>query len=350
MKQRSIEIKTHLAQLQKQFEEIKSHLVNSLQTLEKITEYVSDGLIFITNEGIISLYNHAAAMITETNQELIINTPFKEHFSDTLFGFSIEQALNDATIPGRIYLTLSNKKEIEVAPSRIPKRGILLLLNDRTQYKKLEINAQHNERMQLLGEMAASIAHEIRNPLAGIQGFASLLQRELSNTHHQKMIKEILHGSSMLNALITNVLDYSHPLTLHFTDTDMALWAEETANFSCVSGYPCKLSIQEKSHASIDQKYMQLVLLNLIRNSHEAGAKNVELLLTTNNQIVIKDDGKGIEPENLSKIFYPFFTTKTKGTGLGLSEAEKIIRAHGGRIRVDSKVGEGTSITLDYGS
>ncbi len=227
---------------------------------------------------------------------------------------------------------------------------MLLLLNDRTELKQLETSVQQSDRLKELGEMAATLAHEIRNPLGGIEGFASLLKRELKKPDEQRMIDAILEGSHTLNALVTNVLEYARPLMLHFVPTDLAILLHETTELAKANGHVCKVTIAKPRITSTDPKRMQLVLLNLIRNAYEAGSAHVEIVLTKNGTIQVKDQGEGIEPEQLKKIFTPIFTTKTTGTGLGLPEACKVMRAHGGHIIVDSKVGKGTCITLDYGN
>ncbi|MCH9627335.1 MAG: Signal transduction histidine-protein kinase AtoS [Chlamydiales bacterium] len=335
--------------LEQQFELLRSKLETSHQTLEQIISHMSDGLLFISQEGIITLYNQAAARITEIPQEGIVGTSFWDHFSDALFGFPLANALKNDHTPGRILLSLSNGREIEVAPTRIPEKGLLLLLNDRTELQQLEKSLQQSDRLKELGEMAATLAHEIRNPLGGIEGFSSLLKRDLKEASHQKMIEAILTGCHTLNTLVTNVLDYARPLTLHFVPTDLAPLIQETVELAQASGISCKARIEGKRKASIDPKRMQLVWLNLIHNGSESGAETVEIILTKEGSIQVRDTGEGMTPEQLEKIFTPFFTTKTTGTGLGLSEVDKVMRAHGGSITIDSNVGKGTCITLSYG-
>lgn len=336
------------AKLQEEFNTLRSKLEISHQTLEQIINHMSDGLLFVSQKGNITLYNPAAAHIMQIPQEGVLDTPFWEHFSDSLFGFPLANALKTGHLPGRIFLSLSNEKEIEVAPTLIPSKGILLLLNDRTELKRLEKSLQLNDRLKELGEMAATLAHEIRNPLGGIEGFASLLKRELQKPDEIRMVDAILTGSRALNLLVTNVLDYARPQVMHFAPTRLATLIEETAELSCASGHPCKVKIEKEYTLSIDAKRMQLVLLNLIRNAYESRARHVWLLLTEEGTIRVTDDGEGIKPELLEKIFTPFFTTKTKGSGLGLCEASKVMRAHGGNITIESNVGKGTSIILHY--
>lgn len=326
--------------LEYEFERLRS----KLKTSHQIITHISDGLLFVTLEGIISLYNPAASAITGV--EGVVGSLFWDRFSDTLFGFPLGIALKTGRVPGRIVLELSNGKEIEVAPTFIQDEGILLLLNDRTELKQLEKSLEESERLKGLGMMAATLAHEIRNPLGGIKGFAELLKRELKDNQQLRMIEAILEGSKIINTLVANVLEYSRPLSLHFVPMPLTTFLQETAEMARVAGYPCIVKVEEEQLYSFDRERMQLVLLNLIRNGIESGSKEVEIVLRSDGVIQVIDQGAGMEPDVLDQIFTPFFTTKADGMGLGLAEVAKVIRAHGWTIHVDSKKGKGTCISL----
>lgn len=326
--------------LEYEFKQLRS----KLKTAHQIITHISDGFLFVTTEGIISLYNPAASAITGV--EGVVGSLFWEHFTDTLFGFPLSVALKTGQVPGRIDLELSNGKEIEVAPTFIQGEGVLLLLNDRTELKQLEKSLEESERLKGLGLMAATLAHEIRNPLGGIRGFAELLRRDLTEASHVTMLEAILDGSRIINKLISNVLEYSRPLILHFVPTQCTTFLQETAEMAQAAGYPCIVKIETESSYSLDRERMQVALLNLIQNGIESGSKAVELVLKSEGVIQIIDQGEGMDPEVQGKIFTPFFTTKADGTGLGLAEVAKVVRAHGWTIHIDSKKGKGTCISL----
>lgn len=319
-----------------------------LDTYHQTLEHISDGLIFVTLKGEITLFNRAAAAIT--GEALELPATYWNHFSDALFGFPLGYALKNGHTPGRILLSFSNGKEVEVAPTYIPDKGLLLLLNDRTELKQLETSVQQSDRLKALGEMAATLAHEIRNPLGGIEGFASLLKRELEEPKQQEMVRAILEGSRSLNTLVTNVLDYARPLTLHFEPTDLAALIAETMALAQASGLMCSAVIEKQRTSSVDRKRLQLVLLNLVRNACEAGATHVEIILTSGGKIEVHDNGEGMSVQEQEKIFTPFFTTKTTGTGLGLAEAYNVMKAHGGSLTVESSPGHGTKMIIDDGN
>lgn len=337
------------AQLQKQFYTLKEQFESSLQTLEAIVTHLSDGLIFISKEGNITLFNPAAADLIGCDAAPLLSAPYWDHFSDALFGFSMREALQERASHKRIFVTLCEERELEVSTSLIPEKGILLLLSNRQEREALERSAAQTERLKELGEMAATLAHEIRNPLGGIEGFAQLLKRDLETPAHQRMIKAILEGTQTLNHLVTQVLDYARPFSLHFVTADLVELIQETiALMEASSNHPmCRLVTEYITFPClIDENQIKRVLLNLLRNAKEAKANLVEIVLTQEGTLVIKDNGEGIAAHNLKKIFTPFFTTKTDGTGLGLAQAAAVIKAHGGTLEVFSEEGKGTEFRL----
>jgi len=336
------------AHLQKQFYELKEKWHASHQTLEQIIIHMNDGLMFVTKEGKISLFNPAAAEMLDYSHKIIMHRSYWEHFPDAFFGFSMQEALQKTTLHQRIFLNLNDEKEIEVSTSSVPEKGLLLLICNRIEQKKLEEGLNQAERLRELGEMAATLAHEIRNPLGGIEGFAQLLKRDLEKPAHQRMIEAILDGTQSLNSLVTEVLDYARPLNLHFASVDLVILIKEALSlFSASASTPsCTFKCPHATYPLfIDQEQIKRVLLNLLRNAGDAGASFVEIELTEG-LLIVSDNGEGISQKNLKKIFTPFFTTKTRGTGLGLAHSLAVIKAHGGSFEVSSEVGKGTQLTI----
>lgn len=337
------------ASLHTQFYHLKEKWEASHLTLEKLIFHMSEGMMFVTQRGIIALFNPAAANLLSCPTDTVLQRPYTECFSDDLFGFSMCQELVEPGRHRRVFLTLCGGKDIEVSTSYIPEKGVLLLLSNRTEQQQLQKSLSQTERLQELGEMAATLAHEIRNPLGGIEGFAHLLKRDLKTTSHQKMLGAILEGTRTLNYLITQVLDYAKPLCLHFTPTNLV----DVVRAACTlaeATHPATRYHFQSAYTdytlSVDKERMTLVLLNLLRNASEAEASLVTLSLSEAGVLIIQDNGTGISSPNLQKIFTPFFTTKAKGTGLGLAASLAVVKAHGGKLEVTSQEGEGTQFTL----
>jgi|GEM_PF-1997392 len=338
--------------LQKQFYELKEKWEASRLTLEQLTTSMSDGMMFVSLEGIISLYNPAAAELIGFTLEAVLHKPYQACFSDSLFGFSMQEALSQKEIHQRVFLRL-NEKEIEISTSSVPEKGILIFMFNRTEHQKLQKSLTHAERLQELGEMAATLAHEIRNPLGAVAGFASLLQRDITAPSHQKMISAILEGTSSLNALVTQVLDYAKPMRLHFEPLNLTQLVQEVCTASQTSHpttHYCFHSALMEYVVLLDKTQIKHVLNNILYNAAESGATVVDITLTDQGTLTIKDNGSGMDHKTLQKIFTPFFTTKAKGTGLGLAASLSVIKAHGGTLEVSSEEGKGTQFTLSLGS
>lgn len=215
------------------------------------------------------------------------------------------------------------------------------------------------ERMKELGEMAAQVAHEIRNPLGGIKGFASLLQRDLQDRPElQQMAAHIVEGTDHLSRLVTDVLDYARPIEPKLEPIDfIALLNEVKKHIEADSNIDLKhikLTIDSSYSTfmiSLDPFLMKSALLNLILNAIQAMPKGGTVSIVIQKKLghlVLKiiDTGIGMSKEHLEKIYSPFFTTKLDGNGLGLHEVQKVVSAHGGTIDAHSILGQGTTFTL----
>lgn len=227
----------------------------------------------------------------------------------------------------------------------------------RLQEKLDEKNRElaRRERLAALGEMAAGVAHEIRNPLAGIQLYASLLMRDVAGGPRE-LAEKISAGVQSLEAVVSGILDFAgqkplDPRPLRLADVVQVCieWVQ-----------PLRASRRIELHADAGIESVELVadegqlrraLLNLLRNAIEAAAGNVWIRAEVDSPgggctLVISDDGPGIGAELLHKVFNPFFTTKHTGTGLGLSIVHRIAEAHGGWVRAAQRTGGGAELHL----
>lgn len=345
--------------LEEDFFILKTKLDDSYTTYENIVNYIPLGLIFVTTEGKIILFNKEAEKITGYQSSEVHDKPFWEFFSDMLFGFSLKKALLEKEKKRTVFLTLTNEKKehhLEVSFSEVPTKGIIITFRDATEIRTMKQALDRNERLKDLGEMAARLAHEIRNPLGGIEGFAHLLLRELKDQPEKShMASSIIDGTRLLNRLVTSVLHYARPLEVHFARWDLInlikdvislVLAEEKEGKTCTF-----LTKEDVFFSTVDKELFEMAFLNILKNALQATKPMGKVLVTFSKErqkvlISIKDEGPGIAKEHLEKIFTPFFTTKSKGTGLGLSEAHKIMEAHGGKIDIETSEQSGTSVTL----
>jgi signal transduction histidine kinase len=213
------------------------------------------------------------------------------------------------------------------------------------------------EHFATLGELAAGLAHEIRNPLAGIAGVIEIVGRDLPpNSPARGVIKDAKEEAMQINRILTDLLETARPKPPSFQVKDVATTAEHAVMFARQQAVTKRIMIELDKGENIppidhDPNQINQVLLNLLLNAIQAMDKPGSIFVTLRRDkdvvlITVADQGKGIQPENLSNIFRPFFTTKGHGTGLGLSLARRIVEAHGGTITVRSEVGKGTQFTL----
>jgi len=226
-----------------------------------------------------------------------------------------------------------------------------------------EINRLHQTQMSraehfaTLGELAAGLAHEIRNPLAGIAGVLDIVSRDLPPTSvAREVIEDAKQEAVQINRILTELLDTARPKAPQFRVTDIVGTAEHAVLFARQQAVTKRIDIEFAVKNGLpplehDPNQINQVLLNLLLNAIQSMDKPGTIRVTLEPEddavrIVVADEGKGISPEHLPSLFRPFFTTKGHGTGLGLSLARRMVESHGGTIKVESKLGEGAQFTI----
>jgi len=226
---------------------------------------------------------------------------------------------------------------------------------ERTEY---EARISESEHLATIGQLAASLAHEIKNPLAGISGAIQILGSALDPRHpHKEIIGEALRQIDRLDAAVKDLLIYARPKPPNKSPHDIGeivqhalmILREETA-FRRL-----RIHSDGMGHGHVvrvDAAQLQQVITNLLINAAHAceGGGDVYCRVArieSGVRIAIEDTGMGIAPHVLVKVFEPFYTTKAKGTGLGLSICQRIVESHGGTLKIDSQVGKGTRVTVD---
>ncbi|TJY42484.1 sensor histidine kinase [Cohnella pontilimi] len=235
--------------------------------------------------------------------------------------------------------------------------GVLFTCQDVTELQQLKDEVGRMERLSLVGQMAASITHEIRNPMAVIRGFIQLLN-ERSPTEQQSYFHLVLEELDRANSIINDFLSLAQNRIVERESCDLnevlgeltpLLWADANMRGQTID---MRLSPHMERLLLNDKEIKQLVL-NLARNGMEAmndkGALRIETVNDENSvQLRVVDQGVGIPKEQLERLFEPFYTTKTNGTGLGLALCLSIVERHNAKIEVESKVGEGTAFIVTF--
>lgn len=237
--------------------------------------------------------------------------------------------------------------------------GVVITFQDLTQIRALEETSRRQDRLAAIGRMAASIAHEIRNPLAAMRGSIQMLRSEMTGDSAQAELMEIiLRESDRLNRIISDFLNYARPRSIVLAQVDVAELLRDTFTLMRHSPEINDAQVLEEDLpgepllAQIDAEQLRQVFWNLSRNALQAmptgGKLQAQLSRTANGRLRINfvDSGRGMSPEQVERLFEPFSST-TGGSGLGLSIVYQIIRDHGGTINVRSREGQGTTITIE---
>jgi PAS domain S-box-containing protein len=343
-------------------EEVKSYLRNILESL-------TTGVVVTDLEGRITTLNKWAETFFDISQNQVAGKDIRVLFGDL-------NDLDRGAFPYTDHFTETGKKvnmrdriiEIFASPMK-PEEGEVIgtvfILRDITRVEKLEEMAKRTEKLIAMGEMAANIAHEIRNPLGSIELFASLLMKDMKDKRHQGRLSHIITSVKNMDNKISNLLLFTtqrHPMmrkvnlhrivkeVLRFSDPiikqeDISLSVKYSGIEPCVRG-----------DAEMLKQVFLNILLNAIQAMTDGGRLGIETVVSPPRledgvrsvEVRISDTGVGITRENLKKIFDPFFSTRERGSGLGLAIVHNIVHAHSGSIDVECREREGTvfSITL----
>lgn len=275
-------------------------------------------------------------------------------------------------LPNRAELRLKNTGKVigytlsHVKDARRRDVGATLFFKDLTRVEQLEERERLRDRLAALGEMAAAIAHEVKNPLAGIEVMAGLLKRRLTESPDaQAVLADIIKEAKMANVIVQEVLAFVRPIRLQVEDIAVADVIRDASAMAESHSLKANIKVRVEVPEALrpiqgDPHQLRQIFTNLLTNAFEAmnGSGTIDIVATaiegedeassTDHAtgpmilITISDNGPGIPPEVMDRIFSPFFTTKPQGSGLGLAIVRKIVDAHDGRIDVGPRPGGGT--------
>ena len=372
LKKQIAQMNRELDKKNRQLEVKVSELNNTRTYLKNLLESVPSGVIAVGLDGGVTTFNSIAGSLTGISSPEIIG---KNIFTDFVDNDQLFSVLKNTIRKGRPELIVEREiTSISGKPLIVESRtsfvkdskgnvtGAMEILHDRTCIKELEKQARKAEQLAVLGEMAANIAHEIRNPLGGIEGFAALLAREFEAEDSRKeMAVNIVDGARSLNNIVSSLLDFTKPVQIRRRVVSVKNILEQSLEFAFHgNGRPASFhrknikvcrDFDKSVQLYCDSEKMQQVFLNLILNAFQAMDWNGKIGLGIKKydayvKIEIADSGPGIPQEESQKLFTPFFTTKKNGTGLGLAMVQKIIDLHNGNISVSSPGSGGTKFII----
>ena len=358
-------------------------IYRGLEALTALTSYtdniltsVAAGVVTLDTDGTIVSWNRAAEEILELSSNSALGQDFfglleSLHIPKdgiVRLGDSLRNVMQTGDTERGLEVTadMPNERELHLtlSVSQLQNHasdplGLVIIFEDVTHQVHMQVEVRRMHELAAIGQLAASIAHELRNPLSSIKGAAQFLQQEAQDPSTAEFLGIIVEEVDGLNKIASEFLDFARQLKIDAIEVNLADVLQKQLTLLgpqlTRGSIEAEADIDEDVPAIIcDQKHVEQILLNLILNSVQAMPDGGKLRLTVrlsqqwpeHVQIDVKDSGIGIPANRLGKIFTPFFTTKVKGTGLGLPVVQKIIQNHQGHIEVDSVEGEGATFRV----
>jgi two-component system sensor kinase FixL len=336
--------------------------------LAAIFESAVDGIIVIDARGLIEAFNPAAerlfgyseAEVLGRNVNILMPSPYREEH-DAYVARYLQTGVHRIIGIGREVTAM--RRDGTTFPVHLSvgemtadgERKFTGILHDLSGRARMEEQLREKTSLARLGEMAAVIAHEVKNPLAGIRGAIQVVGNRLpKESREAAVLKEIIDRIDALNDLMKDLLLFSRPPSPRLTPVDVIALVQATADLlsadSAVSGV--RIAVAGSAPPILaDAELLRIVFMNLLVNAAQAieGHGTIQVFVERHDdmcRIVFRDDGPGIPADVQSRIFTPFFTTKARGTGLGLSTARRLVEAHAGQISVDCPPQGGTVVTV----
>ena len=327
------------------------------------------GIIATDQKGKVITFNSKAAAMTGKNVESVRNENPVDVLPHEVARFFTLQDERDEVTDRDVIITGSDNIQYSLHLSSLPVynqysvfMGRVLLMYDLSELKRLEKEVQRHDRLVALGKMAAGVAHEVRNPLSSIKGFATLLGSKFKEGSHEHEASGLLvQEAERLNRSITELLNYARPTALRKEPVNLGEMVDLSLKLISSDAKALAVNISldvdpDLPVISVDKDKINQVLLNLYLNGLQAmeqSAVDKELRVSVHRDegkdvlvIEVQDTGCGIPQNYLDQVLDPYFTTKADGTGLGLALAYKIIDEHKGSIRFTSKEGKGTTVSV----
>jgi two-component system nitrogen regulation sensor histidine kinase GlnL len=347
--------------------------------LSGVLDAVNAGVLVLDVEGRIELVNSVACGILETSAEAALNQPVTElfgrqHAIPKMIAAVIETGGSSSENELLIERRNDNDLAVDVAASPLfdeagPPTGAVLVLRDRTIRKTLEQLVEDRESITAFGNIAAGIAHEVKNPLGGIRGAAELLAARTEEPRTRDIAEIIVREVQRIAALVDDLMVFTQGDAIRFELINIHRVIDEVLELISLDPVSDGVEIKRLYDPSIpelmaDGDRLAQVFLNLARNALQAmagtgGTLSIRTRMPLDHRlsgegggqiptlsIEISDTGPGIPADVLHKLATPFFTTRPDGTGLGLAVSRNWVARHGGTMRIDSSVGKGTSVRV----
>lgn len=383
-RQEMTDLKTEIEDLKQQRQVLEELLQSNLFQLERtrtllngVMDSVNAGVVAVDQQGRVTVFNHTAAFMTGVSPEEAIGEYYPE--------LGLYRARENDLSP--LMITLSSGEKIVDGERNLPVRGVdttlpvryftgllrntkgrktgaVEVFEDLSEIKLLEDRVSRGRTLAALGEMAANVAHELRNPLGGIGGYAAMLYEVLDdNPDARHYVQKLIEGVDSLNRVATNLLAFTRPVEPRFYLDDLRKVLREVIDYVAIeceqSGSRIALRTRftrKPLEIELDSELLRQSFLNLLKNAVQAvNPQRGEITVRIERKVTegkcyvsISDNGHGIPTEQQDKLFNPFHTTRTRGTGLGLPIARKNIELHGGSINFRNNRQGGATFLVEF--
>ncbi len=334
---------------------------------DNLVDNMPIGLIALDIEKKIASYNHVAQKVFYLSDMDAVGKDMAEILPEELCDIIDSPEINNSSVEKEVDCMLDDGRKLmlEISATLLNDEddnflGYVLLLKDLAEVRALKKEVARSQRLATVGRLAGGVAHEIRNPLSSIKGFATYFkERYRSVPEDQETADIMIQEIDRLNRVVGQLLEFAKPVVVLKENTDISSLIRDSLKLVEKQAKEKSIKIQtnnsEVVKGTVDTDRLSQVMLNLYLNAIESmedgGTLSVDLLNDDEeNRIMIKvsDTGKGIDNKCLQNIFDPYYTTKPAGTGIGLAVVHNIVDAHNGEIKVESKPGQGSVFTVSF--
>jgi two-component system sensor histidine kinase HydH len=324
------------------------------------------GLVATDEKGRVTVFNEAAESILDKPTPTIVGEDGATVLPPELWDITSRIDAGDEIMEEELDCRVDHNGSLPLLVSAAAIReesglflGYVFIFRDLTEVRRLQQEVERSRRLASVGSLAAGVAHEIRNPLSSIKGFATYFKDRYKNHPQDRETAEVMiQEVERMDRVISHLLEFARPSTLNMRLHPLPDLIRHSLKLIQEDARAKGIEIHtyipsDLPDIAMDPDKMAQVLLNLYLNALQAmdhgGTMEVKALMDQANhqaKIMVRDNGEGIDPAHKERIFDPYFTTKPSGTGLGLAIVHKIIEAHGGMVEIDSVKGQGTTVTV----
>ena len=332
---------------------------------DSLVEHMPVGIVAVDSDERVMVFNDTAEKLLGRTSTEVIGRPSSEILPPACMDMLRELGKERPIVEKELVCAVGEGRTVPLEVIAAVLRddegaliGRIALVRDLSELQHLRSEVERSQRLAAVGSLAAGVAHEIRNPLSSLKGFATYFRQRYGGVPDDVKIADIMiQEVDRLNRVISELLEFSRPMELKRTKKDLAGLVRHT--LGTIEGQLRDKGITVKEdmspglpEAAVDPDRMTQVFLNLFLNAMAAMDREGILSVGVARQdgrtlrVSVSDTGTGVRKEDLGRVFDPYFTTKSSGTGLGLAIVHRIVEAHGGEIRLESEPGKGTTFTI----